>query len=54
MQFPESAPKNKQKKQVDLAKITNSRLNETPFGDDLTYNDTDHGNAGVDLSGASD
>ena len=54
MQFPETAPRSRQSKQQELAKISNSKLNETPFGEDMVSNLTDHGNAAIDLSGASD
>ena len=53
MEFAETAPKNKQSQPHELVKVSSSRLNETPFGDDLISNDTDHGNAAIDLSGDS-
>ena len=51
MEFSDSVLKSKKSRQLELAKIQSSRLNETPLGDVLASNGNENDNAEIDLSG---
>ena len=51
MQFNGTVPQQNTSNQIK--KVEGSDLNDTPFGDDLISNDTEHRNAAIDLSGDS-